>query len=221
MHCVFLGAVPPGDEAHLRRCGQAEQRISRDFCPEPGIAQEELQSAQPLEHPAEPDEQAHGGAQGDRFGLTRHPRVNAPGLRWRSRSGLTRSSFGQNTIRSPPVRTHRAAATLIGRTMLRWREVRLAKTALKFVWPKCSSAHAPRAHRTYKRPRPATPTRSHRTYHERSRFSAYCNRIFRSGQGGRVADLRHGRISGEGTLALVPPETPDPAMPLHSKFGGT
>jgi len=31
--------------------------------------------------------------------------------------------------------------------MLRWREVRLAKTALKFVWPKCNSGHPARTYR--------------------------------------------------------------------------
>jgi hypothetical protein len=74
---------------------------------------------------------------------------------------------------------------------LRQREVRLAKTGPKFVWPKCRSAHPARTHRAAQARGPRRPAdrptyqKSHRTYHEHKRSSADCNRICPSGQGDR------------------------------------
>jgi hypothetical protein len=42
---------------------------------------------------------------------------------------------------------HERSRSLIGRIMLRWREVRLAKTVLKFVWPNWNSGRPVRTHR--------------------------------------------------------------------------
>src|SRR6185295_8097606 len=42
---------------------------------------------------------------------------------------------------------HKRGRPPTGRTMLRWCEVRLAKTALKFVWPECDSVRLARTDR--------------------------------------------------------------------------